>query len=78
MCTNSPSLNRAMDGDDGGKGIIKPRAMSTEDLSFPAKAVTARVGLTPGLDRAMRTPGRQEPAAHPHTELTTTRVVPLS
>src|SRR5690606_6407353 len=73
--TSSPSLNSAMLGEDGGKGTIWFLAVSTASVSTPAKTVTkwsgvllfCRLSLAAGLALA---------AAQPHTEFTTTKVVP--
>ena len=46
MCTNSPFLNNAIEGDDGGNGCIIPRASFTASTSFPAKTVIILVGFT--------------------------------
>src|SRR6056297_484763 len=75
MCTNSPSLNKAMLGEDGGKGTIWFLAVATASISTPAKTVTklfgfllfCRLNLAAGLALA---------AAQPQTEFTTTKVVP--
>jgi len=75
MWTNSPFLNSAIDGDDGGKGCIMPRASFTASTSLPAKTVIIRVGFTADFATAIAA-GRADPAAHPQTEFTTTNVVP--
>src|SRR5210317_899778 len=75
MWTNSPFLNSAIDGDDGGKGCIIPRASFTASTSLPAKTVIIRVGFNADFATAIAA-GRADPAAHPQTEFTTTNVVP--
>src|SRR5690606_4134949 len=75
MCTNSPFLNSAIDGDDGGNGNIFSRATSTASLFTPAKTVTIFSGFLP-LVKLIIAPGRAFLAAQPQTELTTTNVVP--
>src|SRR5262245_24627800 len=65
-----------MEGDDGGYPAKYPRAFSVASRSWPANTVIIRSGRTP-LRIAARTPGRILPAAHPHTELTTTITVPF-
>ena len=72
-----PFLNNAIDGDEGGKGSMCFLASSTAALSFPAKTVIIRSGLTSDLAAAMAA-GRAEPAAQPQTEFTTTKVVPCA
>src|SRR5690606_35630397 len=75
MCTSSPSLKRAILGEDGGNGIMWFLAVFTASVSTPAKTVTKWSGfllfcmlnLAAGLALA---------AAQPQTEFTTTRVVP--
>ena len=52
-------------------------ASSTAALSFPAKTVIIRSGLTSDLAAAIAA-GRAEPAAQPQTEFTTTKVVPCA
>ena len=75
MWTNSPSLNSAIHGELGGKGIILSRALSTASLSTPAKTVTVWVGRL-SLFKLLIAPGRALAAAHPQTEFTTKSVVP--
>src|SRR5690606_21488811 len=75
MCTNSPFLNNAMEGDDGGKGNIFSRAVFTASLSTPAKTVTIFDGFLE-LFKLITAPGRALRAAQPQTEFTTTNVVP--
>src|SRR5947209_5493 len=65
-----------MDGEDGGYPVKCRRAVSVASRSWPAKTVIIRSGFTP-LWIAARTPGRILPAAHPHTEFTTTMSVPF-
>jgi|GEM_PF-5007740 hypothetical protein len=64
-----------MHGEDGGKGNIISRAVSTASKSTPANTVTKRSGVC-GLLRLILAPGRAFPAAQPQTEFTITRVVP--
>jgi hypothetical protein len=65
-----------MEGEDGGYPVKWLRAASVASLSWPANTVIMRSGRT--LWRtAARTPGRILPAAHPHTEFTTTITVPF-
>ncbi len=70
MCTNSPSLNNATDGEEGGNGIIIPRALAVDSRSTPANTVVRWSGLFSSCSEAM-VPGRAVPAAQPQTELTT-------
>src|SRR6185437_7623925 len=65
-----------MEGDDGANPVKKLRAFSVASRSWPAKTVMMRSGRIP-LRTAARTPGRILPAAQPHTEFTTTMVVPF-
>ena len=76
MCINSPSLNRAILGDEGGKGTILDLAVSVASLSTPAKTVAKLSGVI-GLDNEIFTAGLAFAAAQPHTELTTISVVPF-
>ena len=75
MCTKLPSLNNAIAGEDGGKGIINSLAFPTASVSTPAKTVTKLFGTFSACNEAT-VPGLQVPAAQPQTELTTTKVVP--
>src|SRR5574343_541851 len=75
MCTNSPFLNKAILGDDGGKGNISVLAASTASLSTPAKTVIKLAGFLPP-SKLIFAPGRAFLAAQPQTELITTNVVP--
>src|SRR5690606_2062630 len=72
---NSPFLNKAIDGELGGKGIIWALAASTASRSTPAKTVIKLSGFF-SFARDMLAPGRALAAAQPQTEFTTTRVVP--
>ena len=45
MCTNSPSLKRAIDGDEGGNGNISSLAASVASISNPAKTVQSLSGV---------------------------------
>src|SRR5664279_3514542 len=74
--TNRPLRNSARLGDDGGYAVKCWRARSVASLSCPANTVYTRSGRAEFCN-ARRTPGRIFPAAHPHTELTTTSAVPL-
>src|SRR5690606_21656977 len=75
MCTNSPSLNKAIQGELGGNGIMCSLALSTASLSTPAKTVTKLLGCFAFLILILA-PGRALAAAQPQTEFTTTNVVP--
>src|SRR5690606_16850974 len=75
MCTNSPSLNKAIQGELGGNGIMCSLALSTASLSTPAKTVTMWSGRLI-FCKLILAPGRALAAAQPQTELTTTSVVP--
>src|SRR5690606_40566571 len=68
-------LNKAIEGDDGGKGNIFSRAVFTASLSTPAKTVTTLDGFLL-FSKLIIAPGRALRAAQPQTELTTTKVVP--
>ena len=72
---SSPSLKRAILGDEGGKGIIFERAASVASLSTPAKTVASWSGVF-SFERDFITPGLALAAAHPQIEFTTTKVVP--
>ena len=71
---NSPSLNNATAGEDGGNGIICSLAFWVDSLSTPAKTVV-KFDLVFSLQtlKMLIAPGLAVPAAHPHTEFTTTR-----
>ena len=71
-CTKLPSLNKAIDGDEGGNGSVNSRAFATASDSCPAKTVNNSVGFLLPLVTASITPGLQVPAAQPQTELNTT------
>src|SRR5690606_36764822 len=74
MCTNTPFLNKAIEGDDGGKGNIFSRAVFTASLSTPATTVTTLDGFL--LFSKLRiAPGRALSAAQPQTGFTNTKVV---
>ena len=75
MCTNSPFLNNAILGEEGGKGTIRARARSVASKSTPAKTVTSVLGFF-SFANEIRTPGLAFAAAQPQTEFTTTKVVP--
>jgi hypothetical protein len=77
MWTKLPSLNKATAGDEGGKGIMYSLAFPTAAVSTPANTVAKLLGLKEPAKEAI-TPGRAVPAAQPHTELTTTKVVPFN
>jgi len=74
MCTNSPSLNKAILGELGGNGIIYSRTFSVASLSTPAKTVTRLVGLF-AFCKLTLAAGLALAAAQPQTEFTTTKVV---
>ncbi len=75
MCTNCPSLNKATDGEEGGKGIIISLALEVDSVSTPAKTVVKLLGVLSNCKDAI-TPGLAVPAAQPQTEFTMTKVVP--
>ena len=75
MCTNSPSLNNAKLGEEGGKGIILALATSVASRSTPANTVYKWSGVF-SLFNEILTAGRAFAAAQPQTELTTTKAVP--
>src|SRR5690606_32396427 len=58
-------------------GRVYSRALATASLSTPANTVVSESGFLDELCRAHLMPGRAAPAAHPHTELITSRVVPF-
>ena len=68
-------MNKAIEGDEGGKGTIYPLALSVASLSTPAKTVTKLSGLFSFFKEAYA-PGLALAAAPPQTEFTTTKVVP--
>src|SRR5690606_34218400 len=72
---NSPFLKRAIEGDDGGNGNIFSLAACTASLSTPANTVTIFDGFF-SFAKLKIAPGLAFLAAQPHTELTTTNVVP--
>ena len=73
--TNSPSLKRAIEGEEGGKGSISSLAEFVASISKPAKTVHKLSGVV-SFDRDIITPGLAFLAAQPQTELTTINVVP--
>src|SRR5574343_873179 len=75
-CTNWPSLNKATDGDDGVYGNMYSLALATASTSCPANTVYKLSGFL-SLANERIIPGRAAPAAQPHTELTTTKLIPL-
>ena len=75
MCTSSPSLNKAMLGEEGGKGNIYWRASSVASRSTPANTVVRWSGFF-SFCKLYSTAGRALRAAQPQTEFTTNKVVP--
>src|SRR5579883_135739 len=75
MKTSRPSLSSAIWGEDGAYPVKYERAWRVASVSCPAKAVVSRSGRV-GWRSASATAGRALRAAHPHTEFTTTSVVP--
>ena len=68
-------MKSAILGLEGGNGAICFLAWATASTSNPANTVVIRSGVLLCV-MADFTPGRQFPAAHPHTELITTKAVP--
>ena len=68
-------MNRAILGEEGGKGTMWLLAKSVASRSTPAKTVTKLVGFA-SFDKDKRTAGLALAAAQPQTEFTTTNVVP--
>jgi hypothetical protein len=69
-------LNKAIDGEEGGKGSKRSRIVPTASISNPAKLVVKKSGFFFPFATAINTPGRAEPAEQPQTEFTMTSVVP--
>src|SRR5690606_18527719 len=75
ICTNSPSLNKAILGEEGGKGTIKDLALLVASISKPANTVYKLSGFLL-FAKLILAPGLAFAAAQPQTEFTTTRAVP--
>ncbi|SHL08251.1 hypothetical protein SAMN05443669_100214 [Flavobacterium xanthum] len=69
-------MNRPTQGDEGGNGKKCLRASAVASVSKPANTVVIRSGRLLASNESF-TPGRAAPAAHPQTELTTTKTVPF-
>ena len=74
MCTKFPSLNNAIAGDDGGKGIMCSLAFCVDSFSTPAKTVVKCCGNLSATNEAIA-PGLAVPAAHPQTDFSQNQVL---
>ena len=70
-----PSLNKAIEGEDGGYGCMYSLAVAVAPTSCPAKTVAKTSGFFENVVDIL-TAGLALPAAQPQTEFTINKTVP--